>query len=55
MTSRTKIRQFLYSAWILAATVFLMYRDFIRHPDYRGSNFNWLVPFRIAYQQWRIY
>jgi hypothetical protein len=29
------------------------YRSFIHHPEFRGPNFNWLVPARLSWVNWR--
>jgi hypothetical protein len=52
---RCDARQFAWFAWLLLDTTWRMYREFWQHPNYRGPKFNWLVPARIAYRQWKIY
>jgi hypothetical protein len=51
----SKVRQHLYSAWVLINLIWCMYWDFIKHPNHKGTKFNWIVPAKIAYQQWKIY
>jgi hypothetical protein len=29
------------------------YREFILHANYRGPNFNWTVPLKLAWYNWR--
>lgn len=37
----------------LLRLIFMFYRDFIRHPEWRGENFTWRVPLRLAWREWR--
>jgi hypothetical protein len=37
----------------LLKTIFVVYREFITHPEFRGPNFNWRVPMRLALSMWR--
>jgi len=29
------------------------YREFRQHPNYRGPNFTWIVPLKLAWVNWR--
>jgi len=38
----------------LAKWMFFHYREFLKHPEYRGPNFTWFTPALLAYHRWRV-
>jgi hypothetical protein len=39
---------------LLLKMVLITYRVFLKHPEFRGPKFHWLVPARLAYQDWKM-
>lgn len=37
----------------LIRNIIAHYRTFIQHPNFRGPNFNWIVPLRMAWSDWK--